>query len=110
MSEDRLLAECHKWLWNTHPETRRCSWHVANERKITPMQGAILRAKGVLSGVPDYVFNWNGKTYYFEMKTATGRLSPTQKKVISSLQKQNFNVVIIRTFEEFKSEIEKILK
>lgn len=108
-NEDRLLSKCHQWLWNNFPQTRGAAWHVANERKTTGMQGAILKAKGVVAGVPDYVFNYEGKTYYIEFKFAAGLLSSSQKKVILALNKQGFEVYIIRSFEDFKELIFSIL-
>ena len=109
MSEDRIISDCHIWLHNTYPDFRGCFWHIANERKVTAIQGAILKAKGVVSGVPDYVFNFCGKTYYFEFKTDKGILSENQKKVHNSLKKQGFEVYIIRSFDDFKKQILNIL-
>lgn len=103
MSEDRIISDCHIWLWNTYPELRFCCWHVANERKTNKIQGALLKAKGVVSGVPDYVVNIAEKTYYFEFKTEKGVLSENQKKCHESLRKQGFEVFIIRDFESFKN-------
>ena len=77
--EDILLAQCHIWLWNTHPETRYCAWHIANERHVPPAVAAQLRSKGVVSGVPDYVFNWHYKTTYFEFKSLVGKQTANQQ-------------------------------
>ena len=87
-SEDRLLAECHKWLHNTYADSENCCWHVANERKTTPRQGAILKAKGVLAGTPDYVINHNGLTYYIEFKKGDAKLKEAQNNVINALNRQ----------------------
>jgi hypothetical protein len=109
MSEDKILSECHKWLWNTYPETRYLCWHVANERKQSPMQGAIMKAKGVLSGVPDFVINWKGKTLYIEFKISTGKQTESQKMIQKALESQSFEYHIIRNIEEFKKLIEKTI-
>jgi hypothetical protein len=110
MYEDKLLAECHKWLWNTYPFTRGLAWHVANERKVSLVEGSLLKAKGVLAGVPDYVFNFNGKTTYFEFKSAIGRLKNSQENVIESLINSGFEVYIIRDFDTFKNIIDAKIK
>jgi hypothetical protein len=109
ISEDSLQAKCHIWLWNTYPKLRFCAWHVANERKVSPREGAILKAKGVVAGVPDYVFNYAGKVYYFELKTTIGVISPAQKMVHEALRAQDFEVFIIRNFETFKNIIKSIV-
>ena len=100
--EDKILAECHTWLWNNYPELRRCCWHVANERKTSGIAGAVLKAKGVVAGVPDYVINYSGKTYYFEFKTEKGIISKEQKLLHKQLARQGFDVIIVRNFEFFK--------
>jgi hypothetical protein len=101
-SEDNMLAQCHLWLWNNYPELRYCCWHVANERITSVRHGGMLKAKGVVGGVPDYVINFDGKTYYVELKTETGIISPAQKKLHIALKKQDFDVKIIRSLDEFK--------
>lgn len=107
--EDILLAACHKWLWNTYPEFQYCMWHVANERETNPISGAILRAKGVVRGAPDYVFNHKGRAYYFEFKSKDGTLSPDQVKVISALRTQGFDFYEIRDKEHFMEIIKTII-
>lgn len=110
MSEDSLLSLCHIWVFNNYPELRYCTWHIANERKQSKVQGAIMKSKGVVSGVPDYAINYDGKTLYIEFKSDIGVLSESQKKVHLALKKQGFTVVVIRTFEEFKIFINEIFK
>jgi hypothetical protein len=110
ISEDKLQSDCHLWLYNNFPQFRGCAWHVANERNTSKAAGAILKSKGVVAGVPDYVFNFANKTYYFELKTSVGTLSPAQKEVHAALRKQGFIVEIIRTVEEFKFKIEEIMR
>lgn len=109
-SEDCILSKCHIWLFNNYPELRNCCWHVANERKQSAVQGAIMKSKGVVSGVPDYVVNFKQQTYYFEFKSEIGVLSDPQKKVHKALNFQGFNVIIIRTLEEFQTQIKNILQ
>ncbi len=109
MIEDVILSKCHIWLWNEYPDLRFCCWHIANERKTNKIQGAQLKAKGVVAGVPDYVVNYKGKTYYFEFKTDIGYLTKQQKILHESLNKQGFEVYVIRSEEEFKSKIKEIL-
>lgn len=103
MLEDTLLSKCHIFLWNNYPHLRYATWHIANERQTTARNGAVLKAKGVLSGVPDYVINYKGKTLYIEFKSEKGTVSENQKKVHEALRKQGFEVYIVRTFEQFNN-------
>jgi hypothetical protein len=107
--EDLILSNCHKWLWNEHPETRLLAWHVPNERKTHIAEALQLKAKGVVSGVPDYVFNWHGKTYYFEFKTETGRLSKNQSYLLEKLTIHGFLVYVVRNEAQFKNIINEII-
>ena len=109
-SEDSLQAKIHIYTWNNYPALRGCFWHIANERKVTPVEGARLKAKGVVAGVPDYVLNYAGKTYYFELKTAKGTLSYSQKKVHAAKKQQGLEVFILRSFEEYLETIKNIVK
>lgn len=109
-SEDLILSQCHTWLWNTYPELRYKCWHVANERTCSAKEGAILKAKGVVSGVPDYVINHKCRSYYIEFKTDTGKLSDNQKKIINALKNDGFDVEIIRSVGEFMDCVKKILE
>jgi hypothetical protein len=107
--EDSLLAKCHLWLWNEHPETRHCCWHIANERVVNPIQGAILKSKGVVAGTPDYVINWGGHTYYFEFKSDKGGQSKEQVKAQAALTAQGFAYFIIKCDCDFKEIVHQIL-
>jgi len=53
--------------------------HVANERKCTPMQGAMLKAMGVKAGVADYVVFANQFTGFIEFKKPKGRQTDSQR-------------------------------
>ena len=56
-------------------------YHIPNERKCTPQQGARLKRMGVKSGVPDLHLPVARGAYhglYLEMKTEKGRVSANQ--------------------------------
>lgn len=97
------------WLWNNHPKLRGLSWHVENERKRNKVQQGIAKAKGIIPGVPDYVFNYAKSVYYFEFKTEIGIQSGAQKEVQRQLQDQGLNYYIVRSKEEFIRIIEGII-
>jgi len=108
-SEERLQAECFQWLWNTKPQFRGLCWHVPNEGKRNPITGNRLKAIGLVAGVPDLQFCYCGNTYFFELKTAKGRVSDKQAKIQSMLTEHGFQVYIIRDFDTFKKLINQII-
>ena len=69
-----------------------------------------LKASGVVAGVPDMLLMWKGRAYGFEFKTPTGVLSPAQKEVHEAWTSQGINVFVVRSFEQFRELIEKIIK
>lgn len=101
-SEVRIQAECYRWAWNTHPQTRRLLFHVPNGGSRNKIEAMQLKASGVIAGIPDLLFLWHGRLYAFELKTEIGRLSDEQKKVHEAWALQGTQVIVIRTFEEFQ--------
>jgi len=103
MSEDKLLSDCHLWLRNTYPQTKGLAFHVANERIArNGYEGAKLKSKGVVPGVPDYFFFWGGRVLIIEFKTDKGRLSDNQKDVHLQLNNNGFAVDVVRSLEDFQ--------
>ena len=83
--------------WVAATETRcselRLLFHVPNERKCTPAQGAKLKRMGVKSGVPDLCLPVARKGYHglwIELKSQKGRVSDRQKEWIESLKQEGY--------------------
>lgn len=56
-------------------------FHTPNGGKRHIAVAAKLKAQGAKSGVPDCTIIYQGRAYFIELKTETGRLSQTQKEV-----------------------------
>lgn len=106
--EFRLQSKCAQWLWNEHPETRRCFILVDNnsDNTISALQK---RAMGMVRGAADTFFYWNKQLYFLEFKTPTGKQSDHQKLFEEVANIHSNGYVIIRTFDQFKSFILKII-
>lgn len=75
-----------------YPELRLL-YHVANERKCTPAEGAFMKRKGVKRGVPDLCLPVpRGKYHglYIELKAPGGRASEDQKWWMKELEMQGY--------------------
>jgi len=72
-----------------------------------------MHAEGVMSGVPDIhipIPRGEYASLYIEMKNGKkGRLSEHQKEMIPRLQSYGNKVVVCRTFDEFKKEVEEYM-
>ena len=98
------------YIWNTMPETRLCLFHVPNGMFTNAREGAKFKAQGVIAGVPDLVFVWNGKTHYIEVKTEKGRLSEQQKALHQKWAEQGVVVVVCRSSEEIISLVSELVR
>jgi hypothetical protein len=53
-------------------------------------------------GLPDLtVVTPDGRVYFVELKTATGKLSKLQERFHNQLRENNANVAVIRSLDEF---------
>ena len=113
MTEDQHQAALIQWsqqasIRRKYPDLK-LMYHIPNERKCTPQQGARLKRIGVKSGVPDLDLpvprgNYHGMR--IEMKTENGRTSENQKWWIDELTKQGYYCVVCRGWEDAARQIE----
>lgn len=108
-TESKLQQEIFTWHWNNRPKERGLLFMVYN----TPPNakaGAILKGMGMIAGVSDmiYLSPLHG-AILIELKTATGRQSPDQKKWQKAIENARYSYVIVRSLEDFKKIIEPYL-
>jgi hypothetical protein len=60
-SEDRIQQECYRWFHNTYPELRGLLFHVPNGGKRDGREAKKLKTMGVVPGVADLIFLYNGR-------------------------------------------------
>ena len=99
--ESKIQSECVKWLWNNYPETRGLFFEINNNPR-NAIDGSLRKSMGMIKGVADTCLLWNGKAYFIEFKDEKGKQSKSQEIWQRTIEKQNFNYFIIRTFNEFK--------
>lgn len=72
-------------------------WHVANERKCSLRQGALLKRMGVKAGVSDIFVAKASRSFhgmFLEVKTKKGKATPSQKKFIEDMRMEGYEAVI----------------
>jgi hypothetical protein len=107
LSEERLQAMCFEWFHNNHIEHRGRLYHNHQNPK-NKIQGAILKAKGLIPGVADFTFI-DMPMQYIEMKIPGGVQSPDQKKFQALVESFGHNYYICYSFDEFKGLINAFL-
>lgn len=85
--------------WSQQPSVRqrypelKLLYHIPNERKCSPQEGARLKRMGVKAGVPDLCLpSPKGKYHglYIELKSKTGRPTEPQKWWQAELTEQGY--------------------
>ena len=69
----------------------------------SPIEAAIFKSLGVVAGVPDLLLVYQGQLYGLELKTAHGRLTPTQ---IDTQQRMRNAGAIIATAVEIDAALD----
>lgn len=100
LSESKIQQVAIMEIWNKLPQTRLCLFHIPNGMFSNAREGAKFKAQGVISGVPDLVFVWNGKTHYIEVKCEKGVLSKNQIALHQKWMEQGVLVNVMRSSEE----------
>lgn len=62
--------------------------------------GARFKRQGLKAGAPDNLIVWDGRTFFVELKSKTGRISDAQKIVIPAIESAGAPVAVARTLEE----------
>lgn len=78
-------------------------FHVENERKCTPAQGARRKRKGVRAGIPDIIVPIPRGKYcglVIELKTKNGKISKEQKEMLTLYEQLGHCIAILYSAEE----------
>jgi len=111
MTEEKLQGICYKWAINKYKCLRfGCLFHVPNGGTRVKREAIMFKSIGVVAGIPDMILIHKGVTYGIELKTTTGTVSDKQLKVHQSWKDQGIDTFVIRTFEEFKELVTKIIE
>lgn len=90
-------------------DPRYCIFSVPNEGKDAKEQQR-KKETGLLPGVSDCVVLVPGVPIFCETKTQDGAQSPDQKKFENWVTKLGFQYIVVRSTEEFYSEMSRVLK
>ena len=74
------------------------------------INGAIMKASGMVSGVADMTYLKDGKAYFFELKADKGRQSDNQKQWQEIVEAAGFSYQIIRSLTQFQTAITNLNK
>lgn len=109
-SEDRIQQEMFMWFHNNHKNLRGLLFAVPNGGYRLPTEREKFKKTGVVSGVSDMIFMFQGKTYCFEVKTPKGYQSKKQKEWQKLVSDHGFYYFIVRDLDTFKYLVNGIVK
>ena len=90
-----------------YPEHADCLFHIPNEGKRSPAEGAKQKRLGLRKGVADLFFAWPTNDrhdplhgLWIEIKTAGGRVSKEQEAFIIRMQRNGYAAHVVRSIDE----------
>ena len=99
--EYKLQKSCVKWFNLKYPKFKGMLYMNMNNPR-NKINGALMKAAGMVSGVSDLTYLHNGKAYFIELKITTGKVSANQKDWSDKVVKNGFTYDIVRTFDDFR--------
>lgn len=113
--EDRLQITCRVWFDLQHKDLSILLHHSPNEGLLVKRasDGAKRKAMGVRAGFPDFIFLKSNRFYPYlaiELKTQKGKQSEYQIAYQKAIEANGGKYVVVRSLEEFMSEINEYLK
>lgn len=110
--EHNLQVACVRWFRLQYPQ--HIIFAIPNGGQRNVVVAAKMKAEGVTAGVPDLFVPHPTKIYhglFIEMKNGRkGRLSESQRQMISLLMRQGYACVVARDFEEFQFKVMRYFK
>lgn len=113
--EDRLQITCRVWFDLQHKDLSILLHHSPNEGLLVKRasDGAKRKAMGMRAGFPDFIFLKSNRFYPYlaiELKTQKGKQSEHQIAYQKAIEANGGKYVVVRSLEEFMSEINEYLK
>ena len=113
--EDRLQITCRVWFDLQHKDLSILLHHSLNEGLLVKRasDGSKRKAMGVRAGFPDFIFLKSNRFYPYlaiELKTQKGKQSEHQIAYQKAIEANGGKYVVVRSLEEFMSEINEYLK
>lgn len=111
--ESKIQQVCVKWFRLQYPQLAELLIAIPNGGARRRIEGAIMKAEGVMKGASDLVLFFPAKHFHglcIEMKTPKGKQQPSQKKWQQKVEWAGFKYIICRSFDDFMSEINAYLR
>jgi len=107
--EDVIQAEIYKWYNNNFclksHDPQCIIFSVPNGGTRDKREAMLLKATGVVAGVSDLIIIKPNEVIFVEVKTEIGKQSDKQKQFQQTVETLGFKYLLVRSLEDFKSQI-----
>lgn len=113
--ESKLQCACVRWFRYQYPKLSHALFSVPNGAYFAAkgaMEGARMKAEGLLPGVSDMILLQHSGIYgalLIEFKTKQGRQNDAQKQWQQKMERDGYKYVIVRSLEEFQDAVNSYL-
>lgn len=102
-NESLIQRSCVMWFRLCYPDS--VIFAIPNGGNRSAVTGAMLKAEGVLAGVPDlFIMAARGDVHglFVEVKTAKGVVQQSQIDFADKAHKAGYSVAVVRSFDDFR--------
>jgi hypothetical protein len=102
MTEDSIHKSILRYLRMVLP-SHWLIYHTPNGGSRHPIEAANMKGLGVIAGVPDLTIIGDGKTFFMEVKSKSGRVQPSQRMFMGKLEKNGIEYAVVRSIDDAKA-------
>ena len=106
--EYNLQKRCFKWFSYQYPQYKGLLYMNMNNPR-NKINGALMKAAGMVSGVSDLTLLHKGNVYFIELKTPKGKMSKNQIEWRMKVAEYGFPYYVIRDFSDFVGLVKEII-
>ncbi len=110
-NESKLQIACINWFHLQYP--KHLIYSVPNGGFRNKVEAKIMRAEGIISGIPDLCIPVPRKGYhglYIEMKFGKNKLSDNQIQIIAKLEAEGYKCDVCYSLEQFMNSVNTYFK
>lgn len=111
--ESHIQQNCVRWFRLAFPTLSLNLFSVPNGGSRRRIEGAIMKAEGIVAGVADLLLLYPSAGYHglcIEMKSPKGVQRQTQKDWQKAVEAQCYKYIIVRSFDEFRAEVSRYIR
>jgi hypothetical protein len=107
---DKLQSLCFKYIHNELGLRYLCHANINSHPLWKAREISVLKGTGLVKGVLDLEFYYQGVLHVFDIKIGSDRLKKEQLEYIKAIEAQGGKGYEIRSFEQFKEIVDEVVR